>query len=101
MLLGAERIIAVDVSGGGACDGSAIVEQGLVAIHHRVTEVMGRPRRLRRLREWAGPPLLYIHPRLEQYGTFDFGHTELFLEEGYRAAREALGAMAEGNLEAG
>ena len=104
VLLGADRIIAVDVSGGGVRDAATIVSQGLVAIHHRVTEVMGYPRRLRLLRTWSGPPLLYIRPRLEAYSTFDFGHTELFLEEGYRAAREALGAQpapAADALEAG
>lgn len=104
VLLGAERIIAVDVSGGGARDAATIVSEGLVGIHHRVTEVMSYPRRLRLLRTWSGPPLLYIRPRLEAYSTFDFGHTELFLEEGYRAAREALGASGPGGesaLEAG
>lgn len=104
VLLGAERIIAVDVSGGGARDAGTIVSEGLVGIHHRVTEVMSYPRRLRLLRTWSGPPLLYIRPRLESYSTFDFGHTELFLEEGYRAAREALGATGsegESALEAG
>ena len=90
--LGADRIIAVDVSGGGVKDAGTVVSQGLIAIHHRITEIMGYPRRLRLLRSWGGPPLLYIRPRLEAYSTFDFGHTELFLEEGYRAAREALGA---------
>jgi len=100
-LLGADRIIAVDVSGGGIRAGSDVVEQGLVGIHHRVTEIMGRPRRLRLLQEWEGPPLLYVRPQLEAYGTFDFGHTELFLEEGYRAAREALGRGRRGELEAG
>jgi len=103
-LLGADRIIAVDVGAGGVRNAAAIVSEGLIAIHHRVTEVMGTPRRLRLLRTWSGPPLLYIRPRLGAYSTFDFGHTETFLEEGYRAAREALGAAGgpvAGALEAG
>jgi len=93
--LGAERIIAVDVSGGGVRDAAPIVAQGLVGIHHRVTEIMGLPRRVRLLRTWSGPPLIYIRPRLDAYSTFDFGHTEVFMEEGYRATREALGLSAE------
>jgi NTE family protein len=104
VLLGADRIIAVDVGVGGVRNAAAIVSEGLIAIHQRVTEVMGTPRRLRLLRTWSGPPLLYIHPRLEAYSTFDFGHTETFLEEGYRATREALGAAGRpgaGALEAG
>lgn len=91
--IGAERIIAIDVSGGGERDGADIVSKGIVAIHHRVTEVMGHPRKLRLLETWDGPPLLYIRPKLDAYSTFDFEHTELFLEEGYRAARAALSAQ--------
>jgi NTE family protein len=97
--LGADRIIAVDVGGGGVRDATVVVSGGLVGIHHRITEIMGQPRRLRLLRTWTGPPLTYIRPRLDAYSTFDFGHTELFLEEGYRAAREALGG--EGNVVSG
>ncbi|NJD11576.1 MAG: patatin-like phospholipase family protein [Gemmatimonadetes bacterium] len=102
--LGADRIIAVDVSGGGTRDAATVASQGLVAIHHRVSEIVGHLRRRRLLDTWSGPPLLYIRPRLEAYSTFDFGHTELFLEEGYRAAREALGSTgpeAADRLEAG
>jgi hypothetical protein len=39
---------------------------------------------------WTGPPLLYVRPRLAGYGTFDFEHVEYFLDEGYRAMKEAL-----------
>jgi NTE family protein len=88
--LGADRIIAVDVSGGGVRDGGLVAEQGLVAIHQRVLEVVGQPRRVRLLRGWSGPPLLYVRPRLDGYSLFDFDHTELFLEEGYRATHAAL-----------
>lgn len=92
--LGADRIIAIDVAGGGVRDPQDVVSKGLVAIHHRITEVMGHPRKLRLLETWAGPPLLYIRPQLDAYPTFDFDHTELFLAEGYRAAAAALGASA-------
>ncbi|NLG62329.1 MAG: hypothetical protein GX539_08790, partial [Candidatus Cloacimonetes bacterium] len=34
----------------------------------------------------------FVRPRLEGYGTFDFDQTAYFLEEGYRATREALEA---------
>lgn len=39
---------------------------------------------------WEGVPLLYVRPRLDGYGTFDFDHVAYFLEEGYRAMKEAL-----------
>lgn len=92
--LGAERIIAIDVAGGGVRDADEIVAGGLVAIHHRITEVMGHPRKLRLLETWAGPPLQYIRPQLDAYPTFDFEHTEEFLAEGYRATAAALGLIA-------
>lgn len=88
--LGADRIIAVDVSGGGVRDAEDVVSKGLVAIHHRVTEIMGQPKKKRLLSTWSGPPLVYIRPQLEAYPTFDFDHTSLFLEEGYRATRQVL-----------
>ena len=48
-------------------------------------------RRQELVAEWDGPPLIYVRPQLEGYGTFDFDSVEYFLEEGYRAARKALG----------
>jgi NTE family protein len=85
VLLGAERIVAVDVSGGMVRDAGAIVSEGLVSIHHRVTEIMGYPRRLRQLR--TGPSAAAVHPAAAG-AVFhpDFDHTELF-RIGYRGAR--------------
>ena len=91
--LGADRIIAMDVGAGGVRNAADVVTKGLVSIHQRVTEIMGQPRKQRLLADWAGPPLVYIKPALEAYPTFDFDHTDVFLEEGYRAAREALAAI--------
>ncbi|HSJ13057.1 MAG TPA: patatin-like phospholipase family protein [Longimicrobiales bacterium] len=101
--LGADRIVAIDVAGGGVRDAEEVVSKGLIAIHHRITEVMGHPRKLHLLETWQGPPLVYVRPQLDAYPTFDFEHTELFLAEGYRATAAALGisaAPAEG-LQAG
>jgi hypothetical protein len=33
---------------------------------------------------------VYVRPELDGYSTFDFGSTEYFLAEGYRATRAAL-----------
>ena len=43
---------------------------------------------------WNGPPLMYVRPRLEGYGTFDFDSIDYFVDEGYRAAKEALSRMS-------
>ena len=87
---GAELIIAVDVGSGGERDARQVVAQGMVAIHHRVTEIMGYPRKMEMLDNWSGPPLVYARPKIDKYSTFEFGQTDFFLEEGYRAVKEAL-----------
>jgi NTE family protein len=92
---GADRIIAVDVGAGGAVDAAATVAQGMVAIHHRVVQIMGGRRRRLALADVEGPALLYVRPALDGYGTFDFGSTDYFLEEGYRATRSALSGDAD------
>jgi hypothetical protein len=75
-------------------DPEAVVRKGMLAIHERVFGLMSGRRRREAVASWNGPPLLFIRPRLDGYGTFDFDHIGYFLEEGYRAAREALGAEA-------
>jgi NTE family protein len=87
---GATRIIAIDVGAGIGTNAKKIVGQGMVAIHHRVVEIMGYPRKQHILASWQGPPLIYVRPRIEGYSTFEFGRTEFFIEEGYRATKEAL-----------
>ena len=42
------------------------------------------------LAQWEGPPVLYVRPRLDGYGSFDFHEVEYFVEEGYRAMKESL-----------
>ena len=87
---GASLIIAIDLCAGEVRDSEDTVAKGLVAIHHRVGEIMSFARKRARLQNWSGPRLIYVRPRLDEYSTFDFGRTEHFLEEGYRATREAL-----------
>jgi NTE family protein len=89
---GAERIIAVDAGAIGFGDPNEVLERGIVGVHHRVFQIMAAQRERLELSAWSGPPVTFIRPRLEGYDTFDFGHTAYFLEEGYRAAREALEA---------
>ncbi|MGH7459486.1 MAG: patatin-like phospholipase family protein [Longimicrobiales bacterium] len=86
----ATLIVAVDVGAGEVRDSEDTVAKGLVAIHHRVGEIMSFARKKARLQNWTGPRLIYVRPRLDAYSTFDFGQTEHFLEEGYRATKEAL-----------
>ena len=87
---GATRIVAIDVGAGPVKDALDTVAKGIVAIHHRVTQIMGYERKRLLLETWSGPPLTYVRPELDGYSTFDFGSTEYFLAEGYRATRLAL-----------
>lgn len=91
---GADRIIAIDVGAGPRKDALDTVSKGLVAIHHRVYDIMNYRRKRLRLDAWEGPELVYVRPNLDGYSTFDFASTAYFLEEGYRATAEALGVDA-------
>lgn len=88
--VGADRIIAVDVGAGGPANVAEILEGGMIAMHQRVVALMMSERRQGMVSKWNGPPLVYVRPRLVGYGTFDFEHIPYFVEEGYRATREAL-----------
>jgi NTE family protein len=87
---GATLIIAVDVGAGAVRDSGDTVAKGMVAIHHRVTEIMGYARKQLQMENWSGPPVIYVRPRFDEFSTFDFAQTGHFLEEGYRATRAAL-----------
>jgi len=89
---GAERIIAVDVGSEMTPPAEKYFERGMVAIHERVLTLNLQEQRKRCLDGWQGPPVVYIRPRIGHLGGWDFGRTQYFLEEGYRAAREALKA---------
>ncbi len=93
---GADLVIAVDVGAGPVRDTKDTVAKGLVAIHHRVTDIMGYARKRAQLDAWSGPPLVYVRPRLDGYSTFEFGRSKFFLHEGHRATREALAQITGG-----
>jgi NTE family protein len=88
---GAERIIAVDVGAEMVPPAEHYFERGMIAIHDRVLTLNLQQQRRRAAEEaWNGPPLLSIRPRIGHLGGWDFERTQFFLEEGYRATREAL-----------
>jgi NTE family protein len=94
---GADVILAIDVGAGPVKDSKDTVSKGMVAVHHRVFDIMAYSRKRALLDAWTGPPLVYVRPRLDGYSTFDFENQEYFLQEGHRAAREAI-ARLESNL---
>lgn len=88
--LGATGIIGIDVGSGESMETGEIMKQGMLGIHQRIFSIMTYRRRRDLLAQWEGPPVLYVRPRLDGYGTFDFDEVEYFVEEGYRAMSEAL-----------
>lgn len=87
---GADLIVAVDVAAGPVKDSMDTISKGMVAIHHRVFDIMSHAKRQALLDGWSGPPLVHVRPRLDGISTFDFARTDYFLEEGYRATRRAI-----------
>jgi predicted acylesterase/phospholipase RssA len=87
---GATGVVGVDVGAGEVGKTDKILRQGMLAIHQRIFSIMTYRRRRDLLAGWEGPPLLHVRPRLDGYETFDFENIEYFMEEGYRATREAL-----------
>jgi NTE family protein len=89
---GADRVIAVDVGAEIQPPAADYFDRGMIAIHERVLAMNIAGQRTRALQEWKDKPVLMIRPRIGHLGTWDFNRTQYFLEEGYRAAREALEA---------
>ena len=87
---GADRIIAVNTSSGREKDAADTVDKGMIAIHHRVLDIMAFARREVIADMWMGTPVTSVRPDLEGYSTFDFDAIEYFLEEGYQATLRAL-----------
>jgi NTE family protein len=86
----ATGLIGVDVGAGETGETARILEQGMIAVHQRIFSIMTYRRRNDLVRQWEGKPLLYVRPRLDGFGTFDFDQVEYFIEEGYRAMSQAL-----------
>ncbi|HUE97583.1 MAG TPA: patatin-like phospholipase family protein, partial [Longimicrobiaceae bacterium] len=90
----AEKIIAVDVGSEFMPPREGYFEQGLIAIHDRVLNLMMQKQRdvcLDRNRDLS---MVYIRPKIGHLETFDFERSQFFMEEGYRAASEALSKAA-------
>ncbi len=93
-ILGAELIIAVDVSASNAFRAD-VQEEGFAAVFARAAEIAMQSLLELRLREWTTPPVFYIHPRVEHISAFDFDHLRELVEEGYRSTVAALDRPAE------
>ena len=87
---GATGVVGVDVGSGETGDVERVLAQGILGVQQRIFSIMTWRRRRDLLAQWDGPPLMYVRPRLEGFAAFDFDNVKYFLEEGYRAMKEAL-----------
>ncbi len=85
-----DAIIAVDVGNADLTHDTTIHDQGFASIFMRSASVMMHALQQPSLALWSGPPMLLIRPRVSHIGWFVFGHAQELIDEGYRAACEAL-----------
>ena len=88
-ILGADMILAVDVSASNAFRADT-QEEGFAAVFARATEIAMQALLELRLREWTTPPIYYVHPRVEHIPFDSFDHLREVVEEGYRSTAAAL-----------
>ncbi len=88
--LGATSVIAIDPGAGERSRPGEVLAGGMLAVHARVFSIMSGRLRRASILNWEGPPLHYIRPEIEGYGTFDFEHVADFIAEGERAMTEWL-----------
>jgi len=87
--LGAEVVIAVDVSASNALR-EDVQDQGFASVFARATEIAMQTMLEMRLAEWTTPPVYYLNPRVEHISMFAFDHLREVVEEGHRAMKAAL-----------
>lgn len=85
-----DPVVAVELATDVVVDPAAVLEKGLVGVHHRVLNIIRAAVRETEVEDYEGPALHRIHPPLTAYSTWDFEHVDVFMDTGYRAALEVL-----------
>ena len=73
--------------------------EGFAATYIRGLEIVMQTQIEGQLREWQGPPLILVQPRVEHISMFAFDRNEELLEAGYRATAQTIDALG-GTLDA-
>lgn len=82
-------VVAVDCGAAQALR-SEVERGGFAATYIRGLEIVMQTMLERTIRLWREPPLLLVHPRVEDYSMFTFDRPTELMAEGYRAMRQAL-----------
>ena len=96
--LGSGPILAVNVAAMSVVR-SADETEGFAATYSRGIEIVMQNQIEGQLRDWQGPPLILVQPRVEHISMFAFDHNDELLEAGYRATAQALESLG-GKLDA-
>ncbi|AEB11815.1 patatin-like phospholipase family protein [Marinithermus hydrothermalis] len=92
-LLGADRVVAVDVTPGAGLPKGSDPPRSLIGTARRAVDVMLA--RLTAVRLALYPPEVYIRPEIPEVRFEDFGRLEEIVARGREAAEAALGAYAD------
>jgi NTE family protein len=90
--LGTGPILAVNVAATSVVR-SSDETVGFAATYTRGLEIAMQTQIEGQLREWEGPPLILVLPRVEHISMFAFDRNEELLEAGYRAASQTLAGL--------
>jgi NTE family protein len=87
--LGQGPILAINVAATSVLR-SQTETQGFAATYIRGLEIVMQNQIESQLRDWKGPPLVLVQPRVEHISMFAFDKTEELIEAGYRATSNTL-----------
>lgn len=91
--LGMDAVIAVDVGSSDLSPSTDVTRRGFGAIYMRSATIMMHALQGWPLSQWNGPPMVLARPRLGHVDWLGFGNTREVIDEGYRAAVEALDSL--------
>jgi NTE family protein len=93
-MLGSGPIIAINVAAT-SIRRQAHETEGFAATYIRGLEIVMQTQIEDQLRDWSGPPLILVQPRVEHISMFEFEKTPELIEAGYRATADTLDRLGE------
>lgn len=91
--VGMDAVFACDVGSSDLSPATDVTTKGFAAIYMRSATIMMHALQGWPLSQWSGPPMVLARPRLGHVDWLGFGNTKEVIDEGYRAASEALDSL--------
>ncbi|MGN6393844.1 MAG: patatin-like phospholipase family protein [Gemmatimonadales bacterium] len=92
--LGTGPIVAINVAAT-SIRRQAHETEGFAATYIRGLEIVMQTQIEDQLRDWNGPPLVLVQPRVEHISMFEFDKTPELIEAGYRATADTLDRLGD------